>query len=111
MFKKTIAAFAMIATIATTASLAVSTTEAEAAGGRHAAFAVGAITGLAVGAIAANGNYHRPYYGPRGPAHGYYGRPAPWTPAWYRYCSNRYRSFDPHTGYFVTYGGHHRFCR
>ncbi|WP_342642313.1 BA14K family protein [Rhodoligotrophos ferricapiens] len=35
----------------------------------------------------------------------------PWTPAWYRYCSSRYRSFDPNTGYFVTYSGRQAFCR
>lgn len=35
----------------------------------------------------------------------------PWTPAWYRYCSNRYRSFNPNTGYFLSYSGEYRFCR
>lgn len=35
----------------------------------------------------------------------------PWTPAWYRYCSNRYRSFNPNTGYFLAYSGEYRFCR
>jgi hypothetical protein len=35
------------------------------------------------------------YYGPAA-----YGPPA-WTPEWYSYCSYRYRSFNPGTGYFV----------
>jgi hypothetical protein len=40
-----------------------------------------------------------------------YGRPAPWTPAWYDYCSARYRSFNPDTGKYLTYGGTYRTCR
>ncbi|AXS42665.1 BA14K family protein [Breoghania sp. L-A4] len=35
----------------------------------------------------------------------------PWSPAWYDYCSRKYRSFNPDTGYFTTYGGKKRFCR
>ncbi|WP_346910570.1 BA14K family protein [uncultured Roseibium sp.] len=50
------------------------------------------------------------YSGPRYGAPVYY-RPAPWTPQWYRYCSSKYRSFNPNTGYFVTYSGHRKFCR
>ncbi len=38
-------------------------------------------------------------------------RPQPWTAAWYSYCSNRYRSFNPNTGYFLAYSGQYRFCR
>ena len=38
-------------------------------------------------------------------------RPQPWTSAWYSYCSNRYRSFNPNTGYFLAYSGQYRFCR
>lgn len=55
------------------------------------------------------------YVGPyvRGPRYGapVYYRPAPWTPKWYRYCTSKYRSFNPSTGYFVTYSGHRKFCR
>jgi BA14K-like protein len=50
---------------------------------------------------------HQPY----GYYSAYYGAPAPWTPDWYRYCSSRYRSFNPGTGYFVGFDGHHHFCR
>ena len=108
MFKKAVLTIATIATLATGATIALPTAEAEAANGRRAAFAFGAITGLTFGAIAAQ--RHRTYYAPA-PAPVYYGRPAPWTAAWYDYCSARYRSFNPRTGYFTTYRGHKRFCR
>ncbi|WP_306030440.1 BA14K family protein [Stappia sp. MMSF_3263] len=35
----------------------------------------------------------------------------PWTPAWYAYCSSRYRSFNPRTGTYTTYSGQQRLCR
>jgi len=82
------------------------------------------------------GGYYRPYYG-RGGAYGrgwygggwygpgwggWYGAPPiivaprvvvvqPWSPAWYRSCRVRYRSFDPRTGYYVVGGGRRVFCR
>lgn len=34
-----------------------------------------------------------------------------WSPQWYDYCSRKYRSFNPNTGYYTTYGGKKRFCR
>lgn len=40
-----------------------------------------------------------------------YGAPRPWTKAWYRYCSNKYRSFDPGDGTFQPYEGPRRLCR
>ena len=42
MFKKTIATFALVATLASAATIAMPTAEAEARGGRNAAFAIGA---------------------------------------------------------------------
>ncbi len=39
------------------------------------------------------------------------GRPAPFTGPWYRYCSQRYRSFDPRSGTFQPYHGPRQFCR
>ncbi|GLS32151.1 BA14K-like protein [Mesorhizobium albiziae] len=52
-------------------------------------------------------NYVRTYEEPR-----YVRRYAePWSREWYRYCSSRYRSFDPDTGTFVGYDGRERFCR
>ncbi len=34
----------------------------------------------------------------------------PWSRGWFRYCENRYRSFDPRTGTFTGYDGVKRFC-
>lgn len=39
-----------------------------------------------------------------------YGFIRPWSPEWYRWCSNRYRSFNPRTGTFVAYDGLRQFC-
>lgn len=52
--------------------------------------------------------YHRP---PPPPPVAYGYRPAPWTPEWYDYCSQRYRSFDPVSGTFQPYRGPRRLCR
>src|SRR6218665_2831255 len=35
----------------------------------------------------------------------------PWTPAWYDYCANRYRSFNARTGTFRGYDGRDYFCQ
>lgn len=40
-----------------------------------------------------------------------YGGLEPWSPGWYRYCSQRYRSFDSQSGTFVGYDGREYFCR
>ncbi|WP_425086632.1 BA14K family protein [Stappia sp.] len=40
-----------------------------------------------------------------------YDRPEPWTREWYRYCSTKYRSFNPNTGRFTTYSGKQKLCR
>ncbi|QPC88412.1 BA14K family protein [Mesorhizobium sp. NBSH29] len=34
----------------------------------------------------------------------------PWSREWYRYCQNRYRSFDTRTGTYVGYDGNEHFC-
>ena len=34
----------------------------------------------------------------------------PWSPEWFRYCGDRYRSFNPDTGTFVGYDGDEHFC-
>ncbi len=34
----------------------------------------------------------------------------PWTPQWARYCSYRYRSFDPSSGTFIGNDGREHFC-
>ena len=65
-------------------------------------FGIGAVVGSALVAP-------RVYAGP--PAYGpvAYG-PPPWTPAWYTYCAQTYRSFNPHTGYFIGQDGQPYFC-
>jgi len=39
------------------------------------------------------------------------GRHAMWSPSWYRYCANRYRSFRRSDGTFQPYKGGRRLCR
>lgn len=34
----------------------------------------------------------------------------PWSRDWYRYCSDRYRSFNPETGTYRGYDGRNHFC-
>ena len=83
--------------------------------------ALGLATGLIIGgAIASQPRYveRDVYVDP-----GYYPAPRPvyrrqvvvptyepWTQSWYRYCSQRYRSFNPRTGTFVGYDGLEHFC-
>jgi hypothetical protein len=54
---------------------------------------------------------HRPYYAEPSVVY-YQDRPAlqPWSPEWFRYCGDRYRTFDPDTGTFVGYDGEEHFC-
>lgn len=34
----------------------------------------------------------------------------PWSPEWYDYCSQRYRSFSPRNGTYIGYDGRAHFC-
>lgn len=89
------------------------------------------ILGLAVGAIAAgiasqprpiyedryyaqprlDPGYYPPAPGYRGSSYDRYaGAYEPWSREWYRYCSKRYRSFDPQTGTYTLRPGVQRFC-
>ena len=92
------------------------------------ALAAGAL-GLAAGAIIGGAIASDP--GPRyyaDPPAGYYAPPPrvvyrtyepapvyarglrPWTRSWYRYCGERYRSFDPRSGTFIGFDGRSHFC-
>ena len=54
---------------------------------------------------------HRPYYAE--PSVVYYQDQAalePWSPEWFRYCGDRYRTFNPDTGTFIGYDGEEHFC-
>lgn len=104
---------------------------------RHSGDVVAAgVLGLAVGALAAGAlsepryrpvyNYYdepvydEPVYAPPPPpVRRYYVEPdvayyraglEPWSPEWYRYCGDRYSSFNPRTGTFVGYDGQEHFC-
>jgi hypothetical protein len=70
-------------------------------------FGVGALVGSALWAprVYAGPPPPPPVYGPAA-----YGPPA-WSPAWYNYCAQHYRSFNPHTGYFIGPDGQPYFCR
>lgn len=90
--------------------------------------AVGLATGLIVGSAIANQpryyeepRYIDPPYEPEYEAVPVYRAPPryyapvradiePWTPQWERYCSYRYRSFDPRSGTFVGNDGREHFC-
>jgi hypothetical protein len=73
-------------------------------------FGIGAIVGSAltpreVYVVPDYDDYEPAYYGPAA-----YG-PPPWSPEWYNYCTSRYRSFNPRTGYFMGYDGRPYFCQ
>lgn len=80
-------------------------------GSAAAAGIIGFAAGAMVGAAASQPQYYyqapQPYYGPQ-PV---YYVPEPWSPAWYSYCSAKYRSFDPASGTFLGYDGRRHFCR
>ncbi|GAA0774324.1 BA14K family protein [Roseibium denhamense] len=89
-----------------------------------AAVAAGVI-GLAAGAILLGATsqpsraappvtHYPPNYYPPAPYPGHVSGPVgyqPWSPAWYQYCSSKYRSFNPSTGTYTTYRGVQRFCQ
>lgn len=64
--------------------------------------AAGAIIGGAIVDSRRNYNTSRPVQ--------YGGSIEPWTPAWYRYCDDRYRSFNDRTGTYRGYDGQDHFC-
>ncbi|MBK3745528.1 BA14K family protein [Paraburkholderia aspalathi] len=52
-----------------------------------------------------------PAYYPVAPARASYrGGAEPWSRAWYDYCSQQYRSFNPQTGTYRGYDGADHFC-
>ncbi|MGF0538701.1 BA14K family protein [Agrobacterium sp. ES01] len=51
-----------------------------------------------------------PVYANEYPSASYRGDLEPWSPEWYRYCSDRYRSFNPRSGTFIGYDGRSHFC-
>ena len=129
---KTIAkAVVLSAAVAATAVLPLATAQARDWHHHHHggdALALGAL-GLATGAIIGGAIASDPgpryyvdppadYYAPPPrvvyrtyePAPVYAGGVRPWTGPWYRYCEDRYRSFDPRSGTFIGYDGRSHFC-
>ena len=104
-FAKTAAAAALaVATLAGATTATTSTAQAN----EYVAGAIGFVAGTIVG-TAVTSQPRVVYAQPQtGVVHGGL---QPWTPAWYSYCSQRYRSFNPQTGYFLAYSGHYTFCR
>lgn len=108
------AATGLAIALTTGAVLATATTDAEARRWHRDngwAAAGGFVAGALIGSALSQPRYYEPapvYVEPR-PVRG--GRFEPWTRPWYRYCAARYRSFDPSTGYYLTYSGRYRFCR
>lgn len=93
--------------------------------------AAGALGLIAGAVIAGSANRQQPVYDdyydyepqPRRVYRNDYYRPAPqrrvvyrdyavepWTPEWYQYCSDRYRSFNARSGTFTGYDGQQHFC-
>jgi hypothetical protein len=64
-----------------------------------------------IGGAIANSNNPRVIYrqpaAPRAVSGGSY---EPWSRSWYRYCSNKYRSFNASTGTYRGYDGRDHFC-
>jgi len=64
-----------------------------------------------IGGAIANSNQPRVIYrersAPRAVSGGSY---EPWSRSWYRYCANKYRSFNASTGTYRGYDGRDHFC-
>ncbi|SEQ85453.1 BA14K-like protein [Faunimonas pinastri] len=82
-------------------------------GGGYAAGA--GIAGFAAGTIIGSQLAGGPVYAAPAPVYAaptvvYQSAPSR-SPAWYSYCSSRYRSFDPASGTFLGYDGLRHFCQ
>lgn len=135
MWKLPLKTIAVVSALSVGAIALADTADARPRHRGHGGAVAAAIAGIAIGAIIAettsrrNSRYYddryyddRRYYAPPPPPRHYrapppprrdysYGGPKPWTPAWYSYCTTRYRSFDPRSGTFQPYHGPRRMCR
>ncbi|MFN3170949.1 MAG: BA14K family protein [Hyphomicrobiales bacterium] len=103
--KALVAAVLSIATIAGATATTTNTAQAN----EYVAGGIGFVAGTIVGSALTQAHQPRVVYHQQPVV--VHARPAPWTPAWYSYCSNRYRSFNPQTGYFLAYSGNYTFCQ
>jgi len=62
------------------------------------------------GAIANSNNPRVIYRQPSAPRAVSGGKYQPWSKSWYRYCSNKFRSFNASTGTYRGYDGRDHFC-
>ncbi len=129
MTRTVLKALAIAAVMTTTALSLPATAEAGHGWGGHGPYWHGGgwggpgywgagLIGLGVGAVIGSALAGPAYVGP--PPVGYappppavaagYG-PPPWSPEWYDYCGQRYRSFNARTGYFTGYDGLPHFCQ
>jgi hypothetical protein len=114
---KAIAAAALIGVAALTLSAPAEAGRGYYYGHGHGGNAWGAgLIGFGIGAIIGSALAPREVYVvPPPPEPAYYGPvsygPPPWTPEWYTYCAQRYRSFNARTGYFMGYDGLPYFCQ
>lgn len=92
---------------AVTLTAAATTTPTPAQANEAVAAGIGFVAGAIVGTAAS----HNRVYHTSPTTVVVHGGLQPWTPAWYSYCSQRYRSFNPNTGYFLAYSGNYVFCR
>ena len=106
---RSIAAAALIGTAALTLPAPAEAGHGNDWGAGLLGFGIGAIVGSALAPrevyVVPDYDYEPAYYGPAA-----YG-PPPWTPEWYTYCAQRYRSFNARTGYFRGYDGLPYFCQ
>jgi hypothetical protein len=70
-----------------------------------------ALVGLGVGTVIGSALFAPRVYAAPPPVYGAAYGPPVWSPAWYSYCAQHYRSFNPHTGYFIGSDGRPYFCR
>ncbi len=120
IFKFTGRAFALAAASVFAVALTASVPDQARAASKTGNFLLGAAAGAAglavLHGLKKNRRYERRYYQPAPrryyapPPRRYYA-PAAWSPEWYNYCSSKYRSFNPNTGYYLSYSGRYRFCR
>lgn len=128
MWKFPIKAIAVVSALSVGAIALADTADARPRHRGHGGAVAAAIAGLAVGAIIAGTasrrndyyyddrrHYRAPppprYYNAPPPRRSYSYAPRPWTSAWYSYCSNKFRSFDPRSGTYQPYHGPRRMCR
>lgn len=100
---------AAVLSLATIAGATATTTTTAQAGDEVVAGVIGFVAGTIVGSAVNQASQPQPIYHAQPVYVG--GHLQPWTPAWYSSCSQRYRSFNPNTGYWLHVSGQYRFCQ